>query len=917
MVDIECREGLPGFHVTWPWHQAPLPPGLTCVFRVRNEARSLPWALPPILRAVQQVVLVDNGSEDGTADVGRRVAAESGAAERYTALHYPFEVSRAGQEHLRTPADSVHSLTHFYNWSFSHVRTAYSMKWDGDMVLTPEGEAALADLSWQLEGSETVVVVPRHPLTVVDDRTGWLDLGMRFLEPWIYPMGPEFTFVKAFEWEVREWPERCERLVLPEGLCVELKWLDADEFSHWTDVGDFNAARAPRKQREWQVDRAIREGRAETVDGLVRVTAPPGVHIVDHVTRTWLPQAPRPLVRPDRPRPAALAPAPPDPLTLLEDGPRPILALVHEALTEVVARLPAGTTVVSLPCPEVPRTGRWGTVVVLAPDRDAFQRMVATMPALQGTRTVAVYLEYAHEAVPLTPRKDWERILAVTTRRAGDSYLDLARFAGPVIPRRVLAEFARQSVRRSLTPHQGLRVAVVGPALAPPGEVLALRLQAAERAGDADLDVPPDLVLTERATAGRPEEHHAIGRAPAVVTEHAGELSIGPLEERILNPEGFDREPTQPAGELAAEGSALVLRLGGRDLTTTPGRGATEQMVRATRPHQGVRISWPVPDLSAVHRTTGLARTVAGLAMAGVPLVADEVPPWAGRLLGPRVSAALSAPVDLTDELAREEHSIVLRRAALGEFSMPAWRARVADDTGLRPPATPQVSVVLATRREDMLEHAVAQVRRQRGLDFELVLAPHGFEVDPARVAELAGRHVHTVVLPRPGEELFGDVLADAAAAASGDLVVKMDDDDWYGPDVLTDLLLAKRYSGGDLVGMPAEYVYLVPTDVTVRRTDFSEGAGRFVAGGTMMIERSLLRALGGFRPVRRYVDASLLADVLDAGGLVYRTQGLGYVFRRGDSGHTWEADLDLFLDPERLRFRWDGFVPSRLLEAD
>lgn len=297
--DIPCREGLAAYDVTWPWHDAPggrLPAGLTCVFRVRNEARNLPWVLPPIFRAVDRVVLVDNLSDDGTPEIAQRVAEECGAADRYLGLSYPFEVSRAGAEHRATPPDSVHSLTHFYNWSFSHVRTALSMKWDGDMVLTPDGIATLADLSWQLERAHAVVVIPRHPLTVVDESTAWIDLGEAYLEPWIYPMGPDFTFVKAFEWEVREWPESCERILLPGGMAVELKWLDADEFGHWTDVTAFGY-RAPRKRREWEVDRAIREGRAEGVHGLVRIDAPPGSHVIDHVTSSWLPRAPRPLLR--------------------------------------------------------------------------------------------------------------------------------------------------------------------------------------------------------------------------------------------------------------------------------------------------------------------------------------------------------------------------------------------------------------------------------------------------------------------------------------------------------------------------------------------------------------------------------------------------------------------------------------------
>lgn len=295
--DIACLEGDAAYDVRWAWQDGALDPGLTCVFRVRNEARNLPWVLPPMLRAVQRVVLVDNRSDDGTAEVAQRVADECGAGDRIEVTSYPFQVSRAGTEHLATPPHSVHSLTHFYNWSFSHVRTSYSMKWDGDMVLTPEGEALLADLSWQLHGSGAVVAVPRHPLSIESESVAWIDLGFRFLEPWVYPMGPQFTFVKAFEWEVREFPETSERIVAPEGLCVELKWLDQDEFAHWTSTEDFDSSRAPRKRREWEVYSALREGRGEDVPGLHRIEAPPGVHVVDHVTRTWLPQAPRPLVK--------------------------------------------------------------------------------------------------------------------------------------------------------------------------------------------------------------------------------------------------------------------------------------------------------------------------------------------------------------------------------------------------------------------------------------------------------------------------------------------------------------------------------------------------------------------------------------------------------------------------------------------
>ena len=293
-ADIACLEGYAEYDVRWAWHDGPLTPGLTCVFRVKNEARNLPWVLPPMFEAVQHIVLVDNQSDDGTLDVAREVAASVGATDRLTLATYPFRVSRAGTEHLTTAPDSVHSLTHFYNWSFALVRTTYSMKWDGDMVLTPEGVAYLADLSWQLEDSGAVVAIPRHPLSIVSESEAWLDLGYKFLEPWVYPMGPEFTFVKAFEWEVREFPPTSERIVAPEGMCVELKWLDQDEFAHWSDTA-FDPVRTPRKAREMEVNRALHEGRGDEIVGLKRIEAPAGVHVVDYVTRQWMQLEPRPL----------------------------------------------------------------------------------------------------------------------------------------------------------------------------------------------------------------------------------------------------------------------------------------------------------------------------------------------------------------------------------------------------------------------------------------------------------------------------------------------------------------------------------------------------------------------------------------------------------------------------------------------
>lgn len=377
--------------------------------------------------------------------------------------------------------------------------------------------------------------------------------------------------------------------------------------------------------------------------------------------------------------------------------------------------------------------------------------------------------------------------------------------------------------------------------------------------------VPPLSWSGLRAVRSRPVESGWLTvlrfDAPVAVAAVVEEVrrQAGPVAP--LSPVGFVADAHSPALDLVGLGPLSV------------------RLVESLRAVRGVRVA--ASDDPAI---------VAGLAQAGVPLV-GSAPPGLPRV----VAAAVEATVDLDDALAREEHSVMLRRAAFD-----------ATYDG----ALPAVSVVLATRRPEMLEHALAQVARQRGVDLELVLAPHGF--DPGPVA-LPG--VPLTVLPQPADAVFGDVLQAAALAASGEVVLKMDDDDWYGPEVVADLLRARAYSGAQLVGMPAEMHYLTEQDVTVRRGHTSEHFASFVAGGTMMVDRSLLMEVGGFRPVRKYVDAQLLAAVAAAGGATYRTHGLGYVLRRNPAGHTWQADLDYLLDPARVAEIRPGFAPSRLME--
>ena len=380
------------------------------------------------------------------------------------------------------------------------------------------------------------------------------------------------------------------------------------------------------------------------------------------------------------------------------------------------------------------------------------------------------------------------------------------------------------------------------------------------------------------------------------------------VDERVVNPVGFARVPKAGVGRLVSRGGRWVLAAEGVTRWRVPDDGAvTDVDVAGLRDLRAVRVEWGLHS-----GPVAAVRVVAALAAAGIPLVSGPVPAWAGCLGAELVELITSCSAEsLRDAQLREEHSVRLRRAALRSHGLCARGRGAFTD--------PSVSVVLCTRRPEMVGFALRQVARQRGVQVEVVLALHGFDTDAPGVGEAVsayralGREL--VVWRADADMVFGSVLNGAIERASGFLIAKMDDDDWYGPEHLSDLVSARRYSGADLVGCATEYHYLEPLDVTVRRFVPSERFARHVTGAGLMTDRSLLEEVGGFRPLGLGEDGALLEDARSVGGSIYRSHGLGCLIRRRRRGHTWQETSGYFLkDPQQ---QWSGWRPSALLEPD
>lgn len=382
-----------------------------------------------------------------------------------------------------------------------------------------------------------------------------------------------------------------------------------------------------------------------------------------------------------------------------------------------------------------------------------------------------------------------------------------------------------------------------------------------------------DLVLVDSARQAERID------APRVVLTENLPLAVPAFDPRVHNPIGWIGNVPH---RIAALGPRHLLPA---DIEAHVTAGfADVDMLRHC--HHAVDVQGYHAD--TIQRAGALVRLLA----AGVPVYLADREPELGALLGSDLYELLTTDLRDADERSRELASIQMRRCALRDHTFRSRARQLSQGLLPDPPKVPRVSILLATNRPHRLAWAMANVGRQNYPCLELVLATHGEGFDADMLANVTERlAMPATVVPVAADRPLGTVLNVATRAATGTLLTKMDDDDLYGPDHVWDLVLAHEYSGAQLVGKDMEFVFLGKTNQTVRQWPVArETFCRHVSGAALLISRHDLDHIGGWRRVRRAVDAALIEDVHRAGATVYRTHNTGFIHVRHEHGHTWDV---------------------------
>ncbi|MFV0407350.1 MAG: glycosyltransferase [Propioniciclava sp.] len=209
-----------------------------------------------------------------------------------------------------------------------------------------------------------------------------------------------------------------------------------------------------------------------------------------------------------------------------------------------------------------------------------------------------------------------------------------------------------------------------------------------------------------------------------------------------------------------------------------------------------------------------------------------------------------------------------------------------------------RVTALVSSMRPHQLDHVLEMLGAQCEVDIQLAYLAHGWDVDGEEIRRRA-RAVgleNVVVLQAEATVPLGACLNRLVAVADADVVAKIDDDDYYAPNYLSDQLFALDYSGADVVGKHAHYVHLARQEITALRFPDSEHRfTHFVMGPTLVAHRSIAQDIS-FPEMPSGEDSNFLRKVVAAGHKIYSADRFNFAqIRGGGSPHTWKiADSEV-----------------------
>ena len=264
----------------------------------------------------------------------------------------------------------------------------------------------------------------------------------------------------------------------------------------------------------------------------------------------------------------------------------------------------------------------------------------------------------------------------------------------------------------------------------------------------------------------------------------------------------------------------------------------------------------------------------------------------------------------MADPLARARWSLLAWRGLMSGHTIAHRLQRMADLLGAGGcflPPDERIAVLLVTMRPDRLPACIERFRNDLYPNRELVVVVHGDDVDLGALRRLVHEGEPIRILHAGSSLGLGGCLNFAAGQTDAPYWTKVDDDDLYGAQYLSDVMRYQRTGDFDVFGKPPVFNYLESGDDLLWDVEWARHANllhastraraALVAGGTLGGRRRVLDRVPFSERRRGGSDSDFIRRCYEAGLDVLAMDGFNFVRCRSarEGFHTWTIDEDEF----------------------
>lgn len=262
----------------------------------------------------------------------------------------------------------------------------------------------------------------------------------------------------------------------------------------------------------------------------------------------------------------------------------------------------------------------------------------------------------------------------------------------------------------------------------------------------------------------------------------------------------------------------------------------------------------------------------------------------------------------LSDPLKRAAWSHRVWRTLASRHTFAHRLQQIADELMLSARFVPEqerIACLMVTMRPELLAGSIECFRRDVYPHKELIVVVNRDDCTAADFRGLVREEDPVRIYVAGRSRSLGACLNFAAAQTDAPLWAKIDDDDLYGPNYLSDVMLYRRATPLKVFGKPPVFGYLEGSDELLRdglwaeQANIVHGAGHaraaLVAGGTLGGERGVLDIVPFSEQRRGGSDSGFVRRCYQHGIDVVGMDGFNFVrFRSAHAGfHTWNLSED------------------------